>query len=139
MKTRRFLKKIGTNELRLYGWTPTLAAKKDMIECNQNGRTIASLEKTPDAPGVNSIKAFDLGMSFRMAGKKTLESWVEENAVEINAAGIDIQGMIIAKWRKYFDDEPMPDVCTFMVSGEIGENKPEVVDSENPGVDMTED
>lgn len=137
-KTPRFLKKIGTSNLRLFGYTPALAAKKDMIECNQEGRTIASLEKMPNAPDVNSIKAFELGQSFRMTGEKTLRAWIEENAVEINSAGIDIQGAIIAKWRKHFKDEPMPDVCTFVVSGEIGVDTKEVVDEQNPGVNMEE-
>jgi hypothetical protein len=138
MNKRRFLRKIGASELRLFGYTPALAAKKDMIECTQDGTGIPSLEKTPDAPGVNPIKAFELGQSFRMTGEKTLKAWIEENAVEINAVGIDIQGVIISKWRKHFNDEPMPDVCTFVVSGKIGKDEPEVVNSENPGVNMEE-
>lgn len=132
---QRFLKKLGTNELRLYGWTPTLAIKKDMIECDWKGNSLASKEPT-QTEGLSVAKAFDLGQSFRMTGEKTLKTWIEENTVEINAAGIDIQGLIINKWRKHFVAKPLPDVCTFIVSGEIGVDKPEVVDETNPGIDM---
>lgn len=130
MGNRRFLKKVGATELRLFGYTPVLAAKKDMIECDFTGRPLFPLEKEqPLSQGINAIKTFELGMEFRMTGEKTLKAWIHENFAEINSIGIDIQGLIISKWRKYFNDEPMPIVCTFIVSGiseEIGKDKPEI-------------
>lgn len=124
MKERRYLRKIGgeSTGLRLFGWTPALAAKKDMIECDKKGEGIVSQEQI-QKEGVSQLRTFELGMTFRTVGEKTLKGWLEENAVEINAMGLDIQGLIIAKWQKCFGSGKMPKPCTFMVSDETEDEK----------------
>jgi len=117
---RRYLKKIGTDMI--FGYTPSLAARKNMVECNAKGEVIVSHENIQKTSGLSSISAFRLGMSFMMAGEKTLKSWVEDNIIEVNAAGIDIQGMIIEKWQKHYGSEPMPSDCLFVVSGNPGDD-----------------
>jgi hypothetical protein len=135
MKKRRFLKKVGTE--RVFGWTPVLAAKKDMVECNENGIVIVSEEEIARG-GVQAIRIFELGMMFRTVGEKTLASWIEENAMELNALPLDIQGLVIAKWQKAFPGKPMPDVCTFMVQGNSETGEPVAEEDTEPAVNMKE-
>lgn len=135
-KERRYLKKIGVPGLSLFGYTPALAARKDMIECNKKGGVIVSKEQIQKTGGLPPLRIFELGMSLRTVGEKTMKAWLEENAVEINTIGIDIQGLIITKWQKHFGTKKMPDACTFMVSGDSKTGEPEAVEDKSHPVDM---
>lgn len=123
-KKRRYLKKMGSDRLMLFGYTKALAARKDMIECDANGVVIVSEKdamENSQACNVSPKNAFNLGMSFMKAGEKTLKTWLNENIVAVNSAGIEIQGLVIEKWQKHFPGEPMPDTCLFINSGNLGE------------------
>lgn len=115
---RQYLKKVGGPKLRLFGWTPTLAAREDMIECDATGKPIPmDRDMEPGCSALSSKKIFEHGMAFQMLSSKTMRAWVEENMNVLNDMPLDIQGVIIAKWQKHYGGEPMPDGCTFMVSG----------------------
>lgn len=129
---QRFLKKMGTNELRLYGYTPTLAAKKEMVECDRAGKVLGG-SSSVKLKSMDALDAFELGVTFQVTGKKSLRSWIASNTDRLNAAGIHIQALIISKWQKYFGDEPMPISCTFIVTSNFSDNKTEAEPS--PSVD----
>lgn len=135
MKKRRYLKKIGTD--RMFGWTPVLAKKKDMVECDANGRTIISAGEV-ETSGVPSIRIWELAMEFRTLADKKLEEWLNANAIEINALSVDIQGMIIQRWQKANSAQPMPDCCTFMISGSPETGEPIAEEDTGPAVNMEE-
>ena len=138
----RFLKKLGENKLRLFGWTPALATHKDMIECDQQGSVLgpAMTEKDKADLGfkVDPLKVFEIGADFRTVGEKTLKKWVEDNAADINLMGLGIQNLIIAKWQKCFGPQKMPENCTFMVSGESETGEPAREDSKEHPINMDE-
>ena len=93
-----------------------------MIECDVNGEPIISPESFRENNGISNFDAFKLGMSFFMAGEKTIRSWIEENLVMINSAGLDIQKMVIERWQKHFGAVPMPDGCLFVISNPVEED-----------------
>jgi len=136
MKERRYLKKMGEPKLRLFGWTPELANMKNMVECDAQGKTIITAETIENTGGLKPLQIFQLGMSFHTVGEKTIKGWIEKNAVEINAADVQVQGLIVTKWQKCFGSQKMPDVCKFMVSGNAETGEPEMPDDTSHPVDM---
>ena len=135
MKQRRYLKKIGTD--RLFGWTVALAAKKDMIECDAHGNTIVSASEV-EASGVLPLRIWELAMEFRTLADKKLEEWINANAVELNALPVDIHGLIVQRWQRVYGAKPMPDICTFMISGSKETGEPKHEEDTGPGIDMEE-
>ena len=138
-KPRRYLKKVGESKLRLFGWTPVLAAQKGMVECDRRGIVIVGAIKTREAQeaiGLDPARVFELGAEFRVIGEKNLESWLEENASDLNVIDVGVQGLIIAKWQKYFGAKKMPTNCTFLISGDKETGEPEAEEKDDHPVDM---
>ena len=133
----RYLKKLGENKLRLFGWTPALSARKEMVECDVHGSVLRPIMTEKDKANlglkIDPLKIFKVGMKFQLTDKKHLRKWIEDNAADINLMGLGIQGMIIARWEKSFGAEKMPESCTFMTMG-----KPDKESTKNYPVNMDE-
>lgn len=138
----RYLKKLGENKLRLFGWTPALDARQDMIECDKQGTVLglAMTEKDKATLGfkIDPLKVFEAGMDFRAVGEKTLKRWIEDNADDLNLMGLGIQGLVITKWQKYFGGKRMPGSCTFVTAGNAGTGEPASEPTKSYPVNMKE-
>lgn len=138
----RYLKKLGEKKLRLFGWTPALATRKDMIECDSHGLVLgpAMTEKDKADLGfkVDPLTVFKVGMEFQVAGEKRLRKWLEDNVADINLMGLGIQDLVIAKWQKCFGTEKMPANCTFMIAGDAETGEPVEEDNKEYPVNMDE-